>query len=47
MLSAGLSPDEVLASMTDREAPPCWVAGGLEQDPDRFPDSLSTARVLG
>lgn len=47
LLSAGLSPDEVLASMTDREAPPCWVAGGLEQDPDRFPDSLSTARVLG
>ena len=46
--SAGLAPADVLAAMTgDDPAPPCWIAGGLDLDPDRFADVLATARVVG
>jgi imidazolonepropionase-like amidohydrolase len=47
--SVGLTPADVLAAMTtDRVGvPPCWLPGGLDMDPDRFADSLATARVVG
>lgn len=46
---AGLTPDEVLATMTTDSAdlPPCWIPGGLDLDPARFADSVATARVIG
>jgi hypothetical protein len=45
--SAGLAPDEVLTAMTEKDSSTVsWLAGGLDLDPDRFADSVATARVL-
>jgi hypothetical protein len=45
--SAGLTPDQVLHAMTEKDGSTVsWLAGGLDLDPDRFPDALATARVL-
>jgi imidazolonepropionase-like amidohydrolase len=48
MQRAGLDPDGVLAAMTvgPGEAPPCWVPGRLDLDPEAFAASLAGARVL-
>ena len=48
MQRAGLDPDGVLAAMAlePGEAPPAWVPGRLELDPDGFAASLAGARVL-
>ncbi|WP_250007390.1 amidohydrolase [Actinoplanes sp. M2I2] len=43
--AAGLTPDDVLAAMTEHTGV-SWVPGGLDLDPDRFADVLATARVL-
>jgi imidazolonepropionase-like amidohydrolase len=46
--SAGLTPDEVLIAMTEKDSPTVsWIADGLDLDADRFADVLATARVLG
>lgn len=47
--SAGLTPEQVLAAMTTDAlgVPPCWLPGGLDLDPQRFADTLATARVVG
>ena len=42
--AAGLTPDEVLSSMTGDDL--TWIPGGLDLDPVRFADVLATARVL-
>jgi hypothetical protein len=42
--AAGLSPTDVLAAMTGPDL--TWIPGGLDLDPERFADSLATARVL-
>lgn len=49
LLAAGLTPEDVLTSMTDLRgtASPCWVPHGLDPAPDGFATSLSTAKVLG
>jgi imidazolonepropionase-like amidohydrolase len=49
LLEVGLSPDEVLWSMTGEPegVAPSWIAGGLDLDPARFPDVLGTVRVVG
>ena len=44
---AGLTPDQVLTAMTEQDAEPGWVPGGLDLDPTRFADVLATARVVG
>jgi hypothetical protein len=45
--AAGLTPDAVLGTMAaGPDAPPSWIAGGLDLDPDRFADVLATARVI-
>ncbi|WP_229830966.1 amidohydrolase family protein [Actinoplanes ianthinogenes] len=45
--SAGLTPDEILTSMTEPDSPEItWVPGGLDLSPAAFADSLATARVL-
>jgi hypothetical protein len=45
--SAGLTPDEVLHAMTEKDSSTVsWLAGGLDLDAARFADSLATARVL-
>jgi imidazolonepropionase-like amidohydrolase len=47
LLAAGLSPKEILGAMTgDDRRERCRVPGGLDLDPERFPGSLATARVL-
>ncbi|MDI6101263.1 amidohydrolase [Actinoplanes sp. NEAU-A12] len=46
--SAGLTPDAILAAMTENDSSTVsWVAGGLNLAPTAFADSLATARVLG
>jgi imidazolonepropionase-like amidohydrolase len=45
--AAGLAPDRVLAAMTDLDAEPSWIPGGLDLDPGRFADVMATARVVG
>ncbi|NMO53146.1 amidohydrolase [Actinoplanes sp. TBRC 11911] len=42
--SAGLTPDEILTTMTDDGV--TWIPGGLDVEPTRFADVLATARVL-
>jgi hypothetical protein len=45
--AAGLTPDEILLSMTEPGTPDLtWVPGGLDLSPPAFADSLATARVL-
>ncbi|MFI1992157.1 amidohydrolase [Actinoplanes sp. NPDC020271] len=45
--AAGLTPDEILTSMTEPTGPGItWIPGGLDLSPDTFADSLATARVL-
>ena len=48
LLAAGLTPNNVLAAMTDLNSriPPCWVPGGLDPNPLRFARSLSLAQVV-
>ncbi len=43
--SAGLTPNDILLSMTDPDDL-SWVPGGLDLEPARFADVLATARVL-
>lgn len=45
---AGLSPEDILATMTDlaAAAAPCWVPGGLDLRQNRFADSLRHAKVI-
>jgi hypothetical protein len=42
--SAGLTPDEILTTMTDDGV--TWIPGGLDLEPTKFADVLATARVL-
>ena len=45
---AGLTPADILATMTEPEHPPLsWIPGGLDLEPATFADILATARVLG
>jgi imidazolonepropionase-like amidohydrolase len=44
--SAGLSPTDILTTITDPAAPPCEIPAGLDLDPAHFATSLATARVL-
>ncbi|GLW32738.1 amidohydrolase family protein [Actinoplanes regularis] len=45
--SAGLTPDEILLSMTETDSPAIsWIPGGVDLSPDGFADVLATARVL-
>jgi imidazolonepropionase-like amidohydrolase len=42
--SAGLTPDEILETMTGDGV--TWIPGGLDLEPTRFADVMATARVL-
>jgi hypothetical protein len=45
--SAGLTPDQILESMTESDSPEIsWIPGGLDLDPARFADTLLTTRVI-
>ncbi|GAA1580451.1 amidohydrolase family protein [Actinoplanes couchii] len=45
--SAGLTPDEVLTAMTEKDSTTVsWIPEGLDLTPERFADTLATARVL-
>nr|GID86281.1 hypothetical protein Ade03nite_52050 [Actinoplanes derwentensis] len=45
--SAGLTPDAVLTAMTEKDSTTMsWISGGLDLTPERFADTLATARVL-
>ena len=45
MQAAGLTPTDILLSMTDTDGV-TWIPGGLDLEPHRFADVLATARVL-
>ncbi|WP_436527392.1 amidohydrolase family protein [Actinoplanes sp. HUAS TT8] len=45
--AAGLTPDEILLSMTETDSPAItWIPSGLDLSPDAFADVLATARVV-
>ncbi|GID68822.1 hypothetical protein Acy02nite_67030 [Actinoplanes cyaneus] len=45
--AAGLTPDEILLSMTEPTSPTItWLPAGLDLSPETFADALATARVL-